>query len=249
MPYKDPIKRKEYQHKWYLENKEEHNKKSKKYYEENKESILAGCKKYVEENKEKTDEYQKKYRDTHKEKQRKQNEKYRTALAKIKLAEKLSPFEETRPDPDNSKLLQVKCKYSGCQEWFNPTNQQVQNRLKSINEEVDGNNYFYCSDECKKSCLAFGQQKHPKDQKPYNLPREVQPKLRKLVLERDENTCQNICCPNHNKENIKLECHHIKPINESPIESADMDVCITLCSDCHKVVHQLPGCTYNELKC
>jgi len=36
---------------------------------------------------------------------------------------------------------------------------------------------------------------------------------------------------------------------QNPIESADLDMVITLCKGCHKEVHKLPGCKYNDLKC
>ena len=51
-------------------------------------------------------------------------------------------------------------------------------------------------------------------------------------------------------DKIQLHCHHIWPLNESPITSADIDECITLCIDCHKKVHMtVPGCGYHEMKC
>jgi hypothetical protein len=45
-----------------------------------------------------------------------------------------------------------------------------------------------------------------------------------------------------------LHCHHIDPVINNPIESADVDVCITLCKSCHKEVHNKPGCKYHELR-
>jgi hypothetical protein len=35
----------------------------------------------------------------------------------------------------------------------------------------------------------------------------------------------------------------------NPIESADIDNCITLCKYCHEEVHQIPGCEYHNLRC
>lgn len=75
-----------------------------------------------------------------------------------------------------------------------------------------------------------------------HLDRELQGELREMVLERDDHTCQKCW----SKDN--LECHHIIPMSYDPIESADMDICITLCEECHKEVHQLPGCTLGEIK-
>jgi len=35
----------------------------------------------------------------------------------------------------------------------------------------------------------------------------------------------------------------------NPLESADLDNCVTLCKNCHKEVHGKEGCKYNELRC
>lgn len=51
-----------------------------------------------------------------------------------------------------------------------------------------------------------------------------------------------------NETEKQLHYHHIDPVKNNPIESADIDNCITFCIDCHKDVHQLAGCTYKELK-
>jgi 5-methylcytosine-specific restriction endonuclease McrA len=67
-----------------------------------------------------------------------------------------------------------------------------------------------------------------------------------LVLERDKWKCQK--CGKTTDE-VELHCHHILPINESPIESADVSNCITLCKYYHKEVHTTPGCGVGELKC
>jgi len=78
--------------------------------------------------------------------------------------------------------------------------------------------------------------------------REVQPELRQMVFERDEYTC--IKCGKHQDElNIPLHCHHIEGIVQNPIESADIDMCITVCKDCHDKIHQEDGCGYNDMKC
>ena len=62
---------------------------------------------------------------------------------------------------------------------------------------------------------------------------------------------QPLC--NKNKQDnpdIELHCHHVLPINESPVESADKDNCITVCKQCHLEIHQtVSGCGYGELKC
>jgi 5-methylcytosine-specific restriction endonuclease McrA len=68
--------------------------------------------------------------------------------------------------------------------------------------------------------------------------------LRQMVLLRDNYTCQK--CGSE----VSLHCHHIWPLNESPITSADMDECITLCKSCHKEIHMnVAGCGYYEMRC
>ncbi|MFW6002463.1 MAG: HNH endonuclease [archaeon] len=68
-----------------------------------------------------------------------------------------------------------------------------------------------------------------------------------MVFERDNYTCQKCLMT---KNDISIHCHHIWPLNENPVESADIDTCITLCKDCHKRIHmKVAGCKYNELKC
>ena len=76
--------------------------------------------------------------------------------------------------------------------------------------------------------------------------REVQPELRKLVLKRDDYKCQKCL---KGLDEVQLHCHHIDPIINNPVESADIDNCVTLCKACHKEVHKLPNCSYIELKC
>ena len=121
----------------------------------------------------------------------------------------------------------------------------VRRRLYALEGRAPGEQNFYCSENCKKACPTYGQIKYPKDFYIKSL-REVQPDLRKLVLSRDNYCCQ-ICAAE--LSDVVLHCHHIYPVNLYPVESADVDTCITLCEECHKYVHTLPGCGYNDLKC
>ena len=36
---------------------------------------------------------------------------------------------------------------------------------------------------------------------------------------------------------------------QNPIESADVDICVTLCKAHHKWVHTQAGCKYYDLRC
>lgn len=151
--------------------------------------------------------------------------------------------EEVRRFKSNKNILEVKCTY--CGKWFLPTYKQICNRISGIKSETLLENRLYCSDGCKNACPIYRRVKYPRDFK-QGTSREVQPQLRQIVLERDNYTCQEC---GKTIDEIELHCHHIIPLNESPIESADIDVCITLCKDCHKKKHKIPGCGYYELRC
>jgi hypothetical protein len=126
----------------------------------------------------------------------------------------------------------------------------VNGRIQHIKGNYNSESHFYCSKKCKNSCSIFG--KTPETlikedairagRLPWlELTREVQSELRKLVLERDGYKC--VKCGSEEP----LHCHHIYPVSTNPLESTDIDNCITLCIDCHKKVHQKDGCQYNQL--
>lgn len=154
-------------------------------------------------------------------------------------AHQIEPMEETRRDPENSNFLQTKCVV--CRKWFNPTLTQIQARRNGINFSK-GEGRLYCSKECKQNCSIYKQIKYPKGYS-QAISREMQPELRKLVLDRDNYECQK-CGSNEN-----LHCHHIYGIMTNPIESADLDNCITLCKPCHKYIHSQKGCTTYDYQC
>ncbi len=147
---------------------------------------------------------------------------------------------ETRRDKQKKSMIQVKCHY--CDQWFSPSQTNINLRLNAINSY--GGLHLYCSDGCKESCPTYNRTKYPKGTKP-NSSREVQPALRKIVLERDDWTCQKCGADIE----ATLHCHHIDPVINNPIESADVDNCITLCKACHHIAHKKPGCGYGELRC
>ena len=205
----------------------------KKYYKNNKEKKKKYNESYYENNKEKMRPIKKKYYENNKEKMRAINKKYQQSSASIEYVRKLARYEEVSGN-------QIRCKY--CGRWMNPTIIQVTNRLRGIKE--NDRCYIYCSEECKQECPTYGQKLHPKGFK-HASSREVNPVLRQVVLKRDNYTCQK--CGKF--ENVKLHCHHIIPHINSPLETNDPDNCITLCKDCHKEVHKIPGCGFAELKC
>ena len=177
------------------------------------------------------------------------NSNYKGGVKKLGMplyetyAHQISYVEEIQRDSINLHWLLVKCAY--CGRWFIPTTDNVQKRIKALDGRGSGEGRFYCSGDCKKACPIFGQYKYPKGFKPATS-REVQPELRQVVLERDDYTCQKC---GKTIDEIQIHCHHIDPVSQNPIESADVDNCITFCKDCHKWVHEQGGCKYHELRC
>jgi 5-methylcytosine-specific restriction endonuclease McrA len=74
----------------------------------------------------------------------------------------------------------------------------------------------------------------------------VDPELRKMVLARDEYQC--VKC-GKSKFETELHCHHITGKVVNPIESLDMDNCVTFCKKCHLLAHKEKGCRYVDLQC
>ena len=154
-------------------------------------------------------------------------------------ASQLNFCEQIRRNKKDPSIMEVTCVY--CGKWYLPTYIELTHRIRAINGKVGGENRLYCSEQCKKECSIYNQNKYPKGFK-QSTSREVQPELRQLVFKRDNYICQ-IC-----DETKSLHCHHITGIEQNPIESADVDNCITLCKKCHKFVHSQEGCKYFELK-
>jgi len=145
---------------------------------------------------------------------------------------------------ENNEII-VRCKNDNCKKLFSPTYTQLYERIRNIEREDGGGDYFYCSDDCKYNCQVFNQKIYPKNFK-IDYSREVQPDLRKLRLEIDNNRC--VKCGRHISE-VELHCHHVEGIRWEPLESADIDKAMTLCEPCHNEVHSKDGCTYQDMQC
>jgi hypothetical protein len=159
---------------------------------------------------------------------------------------KLEKYEQTYLVQQNGlDLLGVNCLY--CGKVFVPTTTMVTNRFRSINCLI-GENRFYCSEGCKHACPTYGKKEWPEGFK-HASSREMQPQFRKMVLERDDWTCQKCGASKDIDIEMELHAHHIDPVVNNPIESCDVDNGITLCKICHEEVHQIPGCSYKELSC
>ena len=154
----------------------------------------------------------------------------------------LGPYEEICRQT-NTEILEVKCAY--CGKWFSPTRNAVISRLAAINNLNKGEQRLYCSENCKQACPTYNMTQYPKGFKKATS-REVSTYLRKIVLKRDNWTCQK--CGKTIKE-AALHCHHIKGYTQNKILANDVDNCITLCKNCHKEIHKQKGCRYVDLQC
>ena len=160
-------------------------------------------------------------------------------------AHRISYADEVRRNKEDSNILEVKCAY--CGKWFIPKRNNVNNRITALEGKSNspGAEYrLYCSDQCKQECPIYAKQKYSAEENNTNkYSREVQPELRQMVFERDNWTCQKC------DSTESLHCHHVEGIRWEPIESADIDKCITFCKTCHKEAHKKEGCGYNDLRC
>ena len=157
------------------------------------------------------------------------------------FAPQLSWCEEVRRDPENLDYLQVKCTESSCRKWFTPTRTQANTRIAAV-KVTDGSN-FYCSEGCKKSCSIYDRSKFPKGFINNDKVRQEQADWAAMVKERDNYECQK-CGATEN-----LVAHHMEGLNANPLMSADVDIGITLCKECHKKVHKELGCRFTDMKC
>jgi len=151
----------------------------------------------------------------------------------------LSPYGVgCRKNKENHYILDVKC-YK-CGKWYSPSHSSVRTKISSIVGDTTGDNNLYCSEMCKYTCSTYRRKLYHKGDK-RTSDGDIQHQLRKLVLDRDNHTCQ-IC-----GSTKILHCHHIEPTKLNPIESADMDNCIILCIDCHKRAHKDGECSTGYL--
>ncbi|MHA1591703.1 MAG: HNH endonuclease [Candidatus Heimdallarchaeaceae archaeon] len=203
--------------------------------------------KYRQLNKDRISEYHRKYHRKNRSKINEYKRIWAKSFAKFdSYAAKLINIEETRRDKETGEFLEIRCAY--CGKWFKPTNYQVKNRLQAFNgtQKSFTERRIYCSKLCKTECPVYNRKKFPKGFKPASS-REVQPELRRLVFERDQYRCQR-CGMLAEEAGVGLHCHHILPVKLEPIESADIDNCITLCKNCHILIHSHAGCRSHEIK-
>jgi len=169
------------------------------------------------------------------------------------FAVRLNKFEQIRNSDD---ILEAKCNY--CGEWFIPTRSEIDRRLSAIRGiSCVAENRLYCSDNCKSVCPIYRKvatviMKEDTIRaglfNPQELNREVQPELRQMVFARDNYTC--VKCNTHKNQLCKgLHCHHTEGVRWNPLESADIDQCVTVCETCHVEIHKKPDCGYHDMRC
>jgi 5-methylcytosine-specific restriction endonuclease McrA len=158
-------------------------------------------------------------------------------------AHRMEFAEQVRKSPIDKNILQVKCTY--CGRWYSPKLGSLTNRVAYLEGKSENESRLYCSNRCKKSCPIYRQKLFPRGYRE-TTSREVQPELRQMRLALDDYTCQR--CQKTIDE-AELHCHHITGVEQNPLESADLDNCITLCKKCHKWAHTQKGCRYFELTC
>lgn len=162
-------------------------------------------------------------------------------------ASQISYIDTIQRNKKNGVILDVKCTY--CGEWYTPKRTEIINRVSALKGQQTGFSEYrlYCSNNCKKECSIYNQKLYPKGFKQTSS-REVQSELRQLRFELDNYTCQK--CKKHKDElKVGLHCHHIEGIRWEPLESADIDKCITYCKDCHNKVHLIEGCRRIDFIC
>jgi hypothetical protein len=151
--------------------------------------------------------------------------------------------DQTRRALDDPNILEAKCTY--CGKWFKPKMRSVEGRIRAIfGKHGFAELRLYCSKSCKRECPIYGKRIWSTEESNINYySREVQPELRQMVFERDNWTCKKC------NSIESLHCHHIEGIRWEPLESADVDKCITYCKQCHLQVHKKEGCKTNDMKC
>ena len=142
---------------------------------------------------------------------------------------------------NNNGLLELHCAY--CNKWFVPKNKAAQQRVKSLEGKGTGECRLYCSEECKKACPTYRQQKYEKGTK-LTTSREVPADFRKIALEDRNYTCERC-----NSTEDGLHVHHIEGYTELPMLMADLSNVIVVCKKCHKEIHKQKGCNYQDYQC
>jgi len=117
-------------------------------------------------------------------------------------------------------IVKVRCKNSSCNKWFEPSYTQIYERHRALTKPSGfEENNFYCSNECKESCILYGSSG--------SLTTYADNKVFiNYVLERDDYKCQ-YC------EGKAEHVHHERPKKKEPFFALDPDLAWSVCKKCH----------------
>lgn len=138
---------------------------------------------------------------------------------------------------DSNEFIQAHCKL--CNKLFYPTLVQVECRIGVFTGTQLGESHFYCSDECKNSCVVYNFKPHTQTD-----PRSV------LYKDKSEQECARTCQTNHLKQlqidqygynfcekcgckECEINLHHTLPISLYGKEAISSAGHILLCKKCH----------------
>lgn len=150
-----------------------------------------------------------------------------------------------KPEVDEDGFLTVQCKLCGTR--FRPTYGVVQHRIATLKGQVpEGSlqeNNFYCSQECKDSCVLYRSRGADPAVKHKSILDDARSEeWAEEVKRRAGYVCQE-CGATEG-----LQAHHIMPLAyESSVFSADYDNGVCLCHACHMKAHSSDGCGFGEL--
>ena len=126
--------------------------KSKENYENDSGERKQKMRSYYENHKEEIIQKAEEYRENHREEINQQNKEYLYSSLEynstMKWRKEIELYEEIRQSINDN--VEIKCAY--CGDWFEPTKNQINNRLKAINGKLEGEHRLYCSDKCKENC-------------------------------------------------------------------------------------------------
>ena len=167
---------------------------------------------------------------TDKEKSLKDRVYYKTYASRLTVDE--------QPIPDDNGILMVIDFHT--KEYFYPTKNAVENRIKAINGKIRGECHLYSSEENKKSCPVYGV-KHYNVQKDNIKQNRIDAFWRNQVISRANGHCERC-----GKSSDVLHAHHIAPRATCAFDG-DIDNGMALCPECHREVHSTDGCRLHEL--
>lgn len=152
-------------------------------------------------------------------------------------AHQISPIEETK---NNNGVLEVKCAL--CHNWFTPKMTHVIQRVQYIKGNINRENRFYCSDNCKHACPIFNKHTHPTGYNPRayrNRQQFTEGELRvwsQEVFKRHDFLCEY--CGRK-----ATQAHHIQPKKLQPFFALDPDNGVACCETCHYKYGHIDECS------